>query len=428
MADSDFLPALPVSGQANKALLRDALVKRVIYPFFDGENPTAWVANVNGAVPAAIANSSGGIFFFDPTDTTTAHDGVVCIVTFDGYRYKTSNMVMPDYVLGIGVDEPTGSENIGDAYIVSSSPDGEFAYWPDMIAVLTVRGWLAITPRIGRPIFVLGDRHYFMDENGDWLPVFLPQGGQIRDQALVGGQRRYIVENQTTNAPPGSPAHGVYWIVGSAPTGAWAGYGGYIATWYSGDSAWTLIQPKIGDEAYDKATNANYIRNGSAWIFAGGAWATIHHVATSGTGSTTAAGSGSGWNHATSAPTTSQVHRMDDAGITLQVLSGTKIKFTYEADVNITNGSIAAGGQSLGIALFRDSDANAIKWARWVPRIDANPNNTVSDRMQAVFIIDASDSASHTYKVAAMGSYAGANQFSAVTEMRNRDFLAEVAS
>ena len=32
------------------------------------------------------------------------------------------------------------------------------------------------------------------------------------------------VENMTTNAPPGSPADGVCYIVGGAPTGAWAGH------------------------------------------------------------------------------------------------------------------------------------------------------------------------------------------------------------
>lgn len=428
MANSDFLPALPVSGQANKALLRDALVKRVIYPFFDGENPTAWVANVNGAVPAAIANSSGGIFFLDPNDTTTAHDGVVCIVTFDGYRYKTSNMVMPDYVLGIGVDEPTGSENTGDAYIVSSSPDGEFAYWPDMIAVLTVRGWLAITPRIGRPIFVLGDRHYFMDENGDWLPVFLPQGGQIRDEALVGGQRRFIVQNQTTNAPPGSPSAGVYWIIGSSPTGDWAGYAAKIATMYAGDAAWTIIDPKIGDEAYDKASAANFIWNGSEWAYAAGAWGRIEHVKTLGTGSTAAAGS-TYWNHSTvNAPTTTNQHRRDDVGISVQTNTGRKIRFTYEADVTGTLGGGTPGDPRMGVALFVDSDTTAVAWARWVPSVQEYSTQVISNHVSATFIIDAPDNASHLYKIAILGGQNSTLQSAVITELRNRDFMVEITS
>src|SRR5690606_6364102 len=117
---------------------------------------------------------------------------------------------------------------------------------PDQIAVLTIRDWLFIEPRVGRPIYVEGDRHYFLDSNGVWRPFFEQAAGLIRDQALVGGQRRYIVQNQTTDNPPGSPSPGVYWIVGGSPTGAWAGFTGYIATFYDGDTEWTLIPPKAG--------------------------------------------------------------------------------------------------------------------------------------------------------------------------------------
>ena len=41
------------------------------------------------------------------------------------------------------------------------------------------------------------------------------------------------------NAPPSSPAIGQCWIIGSSPTGAWAGHGGQIALWSEG--GWRFI-------------------------------------------------------------------------------------------------------------------------------------------------------------------------------------------
>lgn len=428
MADSDFLPALPITGRANKALLRDALVKRVIYPFFDGESPTTWTATVNGAIPAAIANSSGGIFFFDEADTTTAHDGVVCIVTADGKRYKTSNMTMPDSVKGIGIDEPPADPEIGDAYIVSSSPDGDWAYNPDEIAVYTIREWLFITPRVGRPIYVEGSDHYFMDENGDWLPVFIPSGGQIRDQSLVGGQRRYIVQNKTTNAPPGSPSPEVYWIVGPSPTGAWSGHAGKIATFYDGDSAWTIIEPKNGDEAFDIALLSNWLYYGGTWQFGGGAWSKVQHVKTTGTGSTTAASGSSAWQ-GTGTPTTSNRYLADNATITHQALSGKKLRFTYQAQATVADPSSLDGTWRWGIALFRDSDANAIAWME-------NPTSFISSSSFTVFkgskpasvfvefIITTDDSASHVYKIGLLSARITSTN-SDFTAVQLRDFTME---
>lgn len=419
MSESDFKAALPETGKANKALLRAALVKRVIYPFAPTENPQDWTAEVNGTVPLAIANENGGIFYFDPDDETSAHDGATVIVTADGKRYKVSNMVMPDAADGIGIDAPSGTEEIGAVYITSSAPDAEFAYWPDMLVMLTSRDWIPIEPRLGRPIYVKGDRHYFQNENGDWTPVFLPQGGQIRDEALVGGQRRYIVENQSTNDPPGSPSAGVYWIVGPSPTGDWAGFPGYLATKYDGDTDWTLIPPKTGDEAYDKALAANHVWNGTSWGFAGGAWGSIFHVRTSGTGTTSAPGS-TNWTPG-SAPTTSNFRREDGNGLTIQTISGKKIKFTYCANLAATNSD---GGEStMAIALFRDSDATAIRWLNFTHDV-----GVTSESVTAVFVWDADDNASHEYRVAMVYRVFPGYPQSNITALSLRDFMAEVSN
>src|SRR5690554_1485995 len=36
------------------------------------------------------------------------------------------------------------------------------------------------------------------------------------------------------NTPPGAPTDGQIWIVGAAPTGAWAGRANAVAIWYAG--------------------------------------------------------------------------------------------------------------------------------------------------------------------------------------------------
>ena len=56
------------------------------------------------------------------------------------------------------------------------------------------------------------------------------------------------VENMTTNAPPGSPADGVCYIVGGAPTGAWAGHANALATYVADGAFWTFYA--AGDTAW----------------------------------------------------------------------------------------------------------------------------------------------------------------------------------
>lgn len=59
------------------------------------------------------------------------------------------------------------------------------------------------------------------------------------------------VESTALSAPPGSPAEGESWIVGPAPTGAWAGQEGHIASW--ADGAWTFLVPLDGWMVWDRA-------------------------------------------------------------------------------------------------------------------------------------------------------------------------------
>lgn len=56
------------------------------------------------------------------------------------------------------------------------------------------------------------------------------------------------VKDRNLSAPPGSPVAGDTYIVGSAPSGAWAGKTNQVAVW-SG-SAWVFGVPRTGWVAY----------------------------------------------------------------------------------------------------------------------------------------------------------------------------------
>lgn len=378
--DSDFVAALPVSGQANKTLLRAALVKRVIYPFYPNENPATWVANVGGSIPAAVATSSGGIFFYDSTDAVSPPDGVTVVRSQDNYCYKTSNMTMPDEVLALGVNAPTGAESIGAAYITSDAPSGIFAGNPSQIAVLTIRGWLFIVPRLGRPIYVRGDRHYYKNEAGLWLPTWAPLNGGVRDADIVGGNLYRAVENSITNTPPVSPPPGTYWRIGGSPTGAWAGHANKIATWYLGASAWTIIAPIGGMLIYDKADKTTYVYDSGQWVSQRGA-IVFHDYRFTVSGSETTGGSG---NYTSGTPTTAMAHREDSITITHTArAAGAKLRFSYEYTVQT--------GNSSGLpALFRDNEGAAVAWGG--RQVDTVTNSRT-------FIVEALNAAPHVYKM-----------------------------
>lgn len=72
------------------------------------------------------------------------------------------------------------------------------------------------------------------------------------------------VEITGLNAPPGSPVDGARYVVGPAPTGAWAGQAFAIAAWQ--DGAWAFYFPAEGWSVWDRATDAALTFLGGAWV------------------------------------------------------------------------------------------------------------------------------------------------------------------
>lgn len=75
------------------------------------------------------------------------------------------------------------------------------------------------------------------------------------------------VVSSNLNAPPASPPEGERWIVGAAPTGAWAGRARDIAVRSQG--AWLFIDPKPGWQAFDRALGSLIVFNAGDWSTGG---------------------------------------------------------------------------------------------------------------------------------------------------------------
>jgi hypothetical protein len=73
----------------------------------------------------------------------------------------------------------------------------------------------------------------------------------------------YEVQSLGSNAPPGAPVTGDLYVVGTAPTGIWAGRANNLAQWTG--SAWLFTAADHGTSVVSVATGIVSIWNGTAW-------------------------------------------------------------------------------------------------------------------------------------------------------------------
>lgn len=86
---------------------------------------------------------------------------------------------------------------------------------------------------------------------------------------LIDALLHLAVLDKDENDPPTTVSGdaGKRWIVGSTPTGAWAGYAGYVAL-CTGADLWRFIEPKEGFEAWVIDEGVKYRYESSAWTVA----------------------------------------------------------------------------------------------------------------------------------------------------------------
>lgn len=100
------------------------------------------------------------------------------------------------------------------------------------------------------------------------LPLLQPgqaQKEQFHNEAVIGIDTllHLAVASIATNIPPDAPVVGDAWIVGSAPSGAWTGKAGAIASWTTG--GWRFLSPRAGMAAWLMDAGRWGWHDGYAW-------------------------------------------------------------------------------------------------------------------------------------------------------------------
>lgn len=389
------IAALPSSGALNRVLLRNLLTARMPYVLADADIPTDLVA-VDPDTGAAIIDIFylGRLFHYDATDTTTANDGVTCLVSADGRRYKlaTGTDVVTYAVLSASLSAPPASPAVGDAYLVAAGATGAWAGKSNYVAVRTVRGWEFVLFGIGRLLYVEDvDTYFRKNAAGVWtagLGNSALGAGSVTLQNVLGAAASFVikVENQTTNAPPTSPTAPTAYVVGPSPTGAWAGQSGKLAICLVAGS-FAIISPLAGDTVYDKALQLPYTFNGTAWQpqFGGMIGAKIAGITPSGSFS----GAGGSGNYSSGPVTTAYANEGDDNRTLTYAAKAAGNVLVFHYTFEAINGAITGNWLA---ALFRDSEVTAVD-SRWM----GVKNGSINEAVQMA--CTAADAASHVYKV-----------------------------
>lgn len=102
-----------------------------------------------------------------------------------------------------------------------------------------------------------------------------PAAGLNESLLTVDALLQLAVVSVGGNTPPGSPANGARYIVGTAPTGAWSGRANQVAQRL--DGAWRFYAARY---ALNLADGLMYVRQGATWSVAAAAPLAAYTLAT----------------------------------------------------------------------------------------------------------------------------------------------------
>lgn len=94
-----------------------------------------------------------------------------------------------------------------------------------------------------------------------------PAAGLNESLLTVDALLQLAVVSVGDNTPPVSPANGARYVVGTAPTGAWAGRANQVAQWL--DGGWRFYAARY---ALNTADGLMYVRQGATWGVAAAEW------------------------------------------------------------------------------------------------------------------------------------------------------------
>lgn len=403
MAASAYAQLLTALGPKSASGFIAALEEHGVYVIDSGDDPIDLNA---GNILAILFN--GVIFWYDPADSTSVHDGVSVIVTAEGRRYKSdqyrdasSHWFAP---LDKDLATPPVTPALGDVYIVAAAATGTWTGHSKKIAIWTAREWVFIQPKPFDYAYVRDEALiYHYSAAGVWtsgIPAITISDASISHKKFKYFPLGIAIENQTTNTPPGSPADGVAYIVGGSPTGAWVGHSLDVAIFEG--SSWQFYDPYEGAHLYDKLQNNTIIFNGSIWTSSTSGYISVSSQFTAADliAATNYQSQTSYTYDATVAPTTSDANDADTATLAYAAKkSGAVLEITYECGFSFQG--TAADIFSLVFGLQVDSNSTMSDWA--IAAQDAIQSNPPRRHFSQTFFITTADANSHTYGIRGFG-------------------------
>lgn len=256
--------AIPVSGTAPAATLRQKLAASGVWPVLTAGAVSGTDLTGLDVIEISLGGQS---FIYAALDTTTAHDGVTCLVSSDGKRFKAGGLDWGDAICETrALTAPPGSPTIGLKWLLPAAPTGAWASHGKAIAQWTASGWRFSAPSQGRKAYVKDeDKHLFYDATAAWVeyPARSLAYGMIPPMSLTDPFAIIRVEDARATPPGGMPGTGTAYIVAASPTGAFVGHVGKVAR--SNGAAYEFIVPGEGSTVYRKDIGALYTYRSGAW-------------------------------------------------------------------------------------------------------------------------------------------------------------------
>lgn len=263
-AQSSVITAAAAQGGLVQSSLLTALVERSAYVLKRTETLGDLTQPIGQVYLVVHSEATGYAYYYDPTDTTSADDGETVLVDFDGRRYLVADGAYINVSSVIDFEStPPVSPSAGDAYIIDVAPSGAWSGHANEITIYTPRGWVFATPQVGQTVLSEAtETNYQYDAGGVWGGFTVEQAaGSVRPAAMAFPMG--VAVESTSNAPPGSPVVGQYYLVGTSPSGAWSANANAVATYRN--SAWEFVAAYTGAYVYEKTLLTGLVFTGGAW-------------------------------------------------------------------------------------------------------------------------------------------------------------------
>jgi len=196
-------------------------------------------------------------------------------------------------------DDPPGwVEASNKYYLVGENPTGDWAGHANQIAFYVIRSgggysWHFHWPVVNEEHFIesenaeyrwtgtawevahdagLATTQYVDQKHAETTTTLASYATQSYVDTLIGqittGLAHKVAVEAISNTPPTGPvAVGDHYIVGTAPTGEWAGHANKVAVWGVGATpAWTFEAPHVNDSHFVESVRKTYTWNGSLWV------------------------------------------------------------------------------------------------------------------------------------------------------------------